>query len=200
MIHCILEYHIGGEYMSKTVESTIKVKAIFNEAMTHRYAFTKTWDSTKKKALVIMKNPASNGLVETDVTTMLVLNNLSQLDYGSVTICNIYSSINTSLQSMNSADDCKENFSEIAKQAKVADTIIIAWGSFGEGNQSVKTKQGELMDILKAYKDKLMYISNPKEIEKGVHPLCPSVRSRWNLKQYVIEDKKILDEKTKAIN
>ncbi len=55
--------------MSKTKETTIKLKVTYNDDLTHRYSLTKAWDTKKSKALVIMKNPSSSELLESDLTT-----------------------------------------------------------------------------------------------------------------------------------
>ncbi len=172
--------------MTKAKESTIKIKATYNDYFTHRYTLTKAWDTKKSKALVIMKNPSSTELLETDLTTMLVLNNLSKLDYGSVTLCNLISTILPPYTCNISSKEHKENYEEILKQAKVVDYIIIGWGSFGVGNVKIQGIQSDLLEKLIPYKDKLMYIANPKDPTQSVHPLSPEVRSNWLLRPYTL--------------
>ncbi len=174
--------------MSKTTEITIKVKALYNDENTHRYSLLKTWDNKKTKALVIMKNPSVSEIIETDLTTMLVINNLAKLDYGSVTICNLMSNINPTQIANTSQKEYIENIKEIVKQAKSVDYIIIAWGSCGIGNEKISKMQNELIESLTIYKDKLMYLANPKEPLRIVHPLFPAVRSNWLLRPYDIKE------------
>ncbi len=171
--------------MSKTEETTIKVKAVYNDSRTHRYALTKTWNQKKTKALVIMKNPSSDELLETDLTTMLVMNNLAKLNYGSVTLCNLISNISGPYNINTDTIEHVENFDEITKSAKSVDAIIIGWGSYGIDNVKVQSAQVELLDKLAQFKDKFLYIANPKFVEQKVHPLYPSVRSNWILKPYI---------------
>lgn len=176
--------------MSTTEETTIKLKAVYNDTRTHRYSLTKIWNSKKSKALVIMKNPSSDELLETDLTTMLVMNNLSKLDYGSVTLCNLISNINAPYIIDVACKEHTENFEEILKCAKTVDYVIIGWGTYGVGNVKVQTVQDELLNALLDYKEKLMYIANPKSPTSPVHPLYPLVRSNWllqplsNLKEF----------------
>lgn len=167
--------------MSKTEETTIKLKAVYNDTRTHRYSLTKTWNAKKSKALVIMKNPSSDELLETDLTTMLVMNNLAKLDYGSVTLCNLISNISAPHVINPSSKEHTENFEEILKCAKAVDYIIIGWGTYGVGNIKVQTIQDELLKQLADCKEKLMYIANPKAPSNPVHPLYPLVRSNWLL-------------------
>ncbi len=170
--------------MAKAKETTIKLKIMYSDDLKHRYSLTKTWDSKKSKALIIMKNPSSSELLESDLTTMLVINNLAKLDYGSVTLCNILSKIQPPYECDFTTKEHTENFQEIVKLAKGVDYIIIGWGSFGVGNQQVKDVQDELITELLPYKEKLMYIANPRNPRMPVHPLYPQVRSNWLLKPY----------------
>lgn len=170
--------------MAKTEEISIKVKAIYNDERTHRYSLSKTWDSKKSKALVIMKNPSSTEVIETDLTTMLVINNLGKLDYGSVTLCNLMSKLTQPYNIDYTSKEHIENLEEILKQAKSVDYIILAWGSYGIGNEKASFIQIELIKNLLVYKDKLMYLANPKDPCKIVHPLFPAVRSNWLLRPY----------------
>ncbi|MCG8542106.1 MAG: DUF1643 domain-containing protein [Clostridia bacterium] len=80
--------------MSTTQKSTIKTEAYFSEDGKHRYLLKREWNKTKKKAMVIMKNPSDAGELILDYTTMFVINNLVRLGYGSVEILNLYSRIN----------------------------------------------------------------------------------------------------------
>ncbi len=119
--------------MPKVKETNIKLRIAYNEDFTHCYSITKTWDTKKSKALIIMKNPSSSELLESDLTTMLVINNLAKLDYGSVVLCNLISNIQPPYNCDTTSKEHKENYEEILKQAKGVDYIIIGWGSFGVG-------------------------------------------------------------------
>ncbi len=165
-------------------ETNIKLRIAYNDSFTHRYSITKTWDNKKTKALIIMKNPSSSELLESDLTTMLVINNLAKLDYGSVIVCNLMSTIQAPYNCDTTSKEHKENFEEILKQAKGVDYIIIGWGSYGVGNVKAQSLQSELLEKLLPYKDKIMYIANPRNPKSPVHPLFPQVRSNWLLKPY----------------
>ncbi len=79
--------------MPTTQKSTVKTEAHFSEDGKHRYLLKREWSKTKKKAMVIMKNPSDADQLILDHTTMFVINNLVRLDYGSVKILNLYSKI-----------------------------------------------------------------------------------------------------------
>ena len=59
--------------------TTIRSKAIFSDDKEHRLLLRKEWDSEKPTAMVIMINPNTADTVNFDMTTMLVLNNVSKL-------------------------------------------------------------------------------------------------------------------------
>ena len=71
----------------------IRSKAIFSDDKEHRLLLRKEWNSEKPSAMVIMINPNTADTVNFDMTTMLVLNNVSKLGFGSVNIVNLYSRI-----------------------------------------------------------------------------------------------------------
>ncbi len=169
--------------MAKQRETTIKLRIAYNDDFTHRYSITKTWDNKKPKALVIMKQPSSSELLESDLTTMLVINNLAKLDYGTVVLCNLHSKLQPPYTS-DRQQEHTENINEILKQAKFVDYIIIGWGTYGVGNIKVQELQSELIERLTPFKEKLMYIANPKNTKSPVHPLYPQVRSNWLLTPY----------------
>ena len=83
----------------------IKSKAIFSDDKEHRLLLQKEWDSEKPTAMVIMINPNTADTVNFDMTTMLVLNNVSKLGFGSVNIVNLYSRIMEKLNLRFNGDD-----------------------------------------------------------------------------------------------
>ena len=76
------------------VEKTIlKTEANFSDDKKQRYLLRKEWDKSKDRACVLMINPSDADGIVIDLTTQLVVNNISRLDYGSVDILNLYSSV-----------------------------------------------------------------------------------------------------------
>ncbi len=61
----------------------IKSKAIFSDDKEHRLLLRKEWNREKPSAMVIMINPNTADTVNFDMTTMLVLNNVSRWVIGS---------------------------------------------------------------------------------------------------------------------
>lgn len=78
-------------------KSTITTEVHYSEDRHHRYLLYKEWDSSLKKATIIMLNPAIANAVTMDLTTMYIINNISKLGYGSVEIVNIFSKLNERL-------------------------------------------------------------------------------------------------------
>ena len=173
-------------------ETTIvKSKALFSDDREHRLLLRKEWDRAKKTAMVIMINPNTADTLSMDMTTMLVINNLSKLGFGTVNIVNLYSRISTKLAlRFNSDEDLlhEENDTVIAQYAAMSDAIIIAWGSAGVTSQRVRDRQSDLLNTLSRFENKMYQIG-----KEGYHPLTPVVRNAWQLEVFTIRRKQNAD-------
>ena len=170
----------------KTENTTIKSKALFSDDGKHRLLLNKTWNKEGKSAAIIMINPNTADTVTMDLTTMLVMNNLNDLGFGSVSILNLYSMITGKLNlRFNSDDDLidKDTDKIITQCAEMSDAVIIAWGSAGNTSQRVKNRKKQLLEQLKPFADKLYKIG-----EKGYHPLTPIIRTHWELVPYDLRE------------
>lgn len=170
----------------KTETTTIKSKAIFSDNGEHRLLLHREWDKNGKTAMIIMINPNTADTLCMDMTTMLVLNNLYKLGFGSINIANLYSRITPKLSlRFNSDDDliAKECDEIIEQYAATSDAIIIAWGSLGNTSERVRERQADILERLSKFRNKLYQIG-----EQGYHPLTPAVRSQWDLVPYEMED------------
>lgn len=169
----------------KTETTTVKSKALFSDDKEHRLLLHREWDKNGKTAMIIMINPNTADTLSMDLTTMLVVNNLYKLGFGSVNIVNLYSRIMPKLSlRFNSDDDliaqkCDE---VIEEYAVTSDAIIIAWGSVGCNSQRVRERQEELLERLAKFENKLYQIG-----KQGYHPLTPAVRGQWELEPYTLE-------------
>ncbi|MDR7871324.1 MAG: DUF1643 domain-containing protein [Tissierellaceae bacterium] len=173
-----------------TQKSTMKTEVIFSEDKEHRYLLRKEWDKKKKKAMIIMKNPSDGEELIQDIASLLVVNNLVRLDFGSVDILNLYSKVNTRRFSDMERDkeDIKINNSYIEKSAVGADIIILAWGSGCSTNKKAAERQQAVLELLVEHKGKLVVIEDKKG-RTGFHPLSPQVRQGWKLKKLYEENK-----------
>lgn len=170
----------------KEIATTIKSKAIFSDDGEHRLLLRREWEKEKKSAMIIMINPNSADTLNVDLTTMLVLNNLQKLGFGSVNIVNLYSRIMPKLSlRFNSDDDliARECDEIIEQYAAMSDAIIIAWGSVGNTSERVRERQADILNMLSKFRNKLYKIG-----EQGYHPLTPVIRSNWDLVPYEIEE------------
>lgn len=169
----------------QTETTILKSKVLFSDDKKHRFLLRREWNEEKKSAMIIMINPNTADTLNVDLTTMLVLNNLSALGFGSVNIVNLYSRIMPKLSlRFNSDDDliAKECDEIIEQYAAMSDAIIIAWGSVGNNSQRVRERQADLLEILRPYANKLYKIG-----KDGYHPLTPIIRCKWELEPYEME-------------
>lgn len=81
--------------IANTIEtnSTVKTTAVFSKNRKDRYLLKAEWDSNKKSLAIIMTYPSSADELIFDQTTMLVRNGAVKNDFGSVSIINLFSSI-----------------------------------------------------------------------------------------------------------
>ncbi len=163
----------------------VRTEAIYSDDRTRRYMLLREWDVKKPKALIIMTNPSTAGTVSLDFTTLYILNNITQLGFGSVSIANLVSKIALRLKLKDDIFAEDENFEQIVKAAQKSDKVIIAWGKVGDSSVNVRDVQDKLLARLEPYKDKLCEIGNMSG-DSGFHPLAPQIRSNWVLNPYKI--------------
>lgn len=165
---------------------TIKCEAIFNADHSHRFLWKRIWNKDKPLAAVIALNPCLSDNIITDTTTTLIVNNIARLEtYGGVVIINLFSQLTKKLNfRWNSDEDLNapENDSYIEKVAQECDTIILAWGKGAAANQHISDRADQVLGILENYKEKLYLISDGSR--SGLHPLTPSIRTRWILEPF----------------
>ena len=168
-----------------TEKAVMKTEAIFSENRRHRYLLRKEWESKKPRATIIMTNPSTADMLMMDYTTMYILNNTVKLDFGSIDIVNLSSTMTTKLDVRNDLDvkSDAENIEYIVKSAEKSDKVIIAWGKLGENNKKVRDAEDYLLERLKTFKDKLCVIASEKG-GSGFHPLAPQIRFSWVLEKY----------------
>ena len=121
-------------------KSTIITEVHYSEDRHHRYLLYKEWDSSLKKATIIMLNPAIANAVTMDLTTMYIINNISKLGYGGVEIVNIFSKLNEEINSEIKIELLTDETNDKMILASVVrtDTVIIAVGKGGETNKQIK--------------------------------------------------------------
>ena len=173
-----------------TEKDTIKCEAIFNDTKTHRFLWKRVWDKDKPTACVIMLNPHNSDTIVTDLTTSLVVNNIAKFEeFGGVSIVNLFSLLTPKLQMRIARDIDINDYSNdtyIKRAADEASIIVLAWGRSSEfNNVRIANRKQQVLNVLSENKEKFRIISDGKRV--GIHPLSPSCRHGWVLKDYESE-------------
>ena len=163
-------------------KNILKSSMSYNDDKSKRYLLRLEWDKTKPKACIIMISTGTTNGLYFDRTTNYILENTTTLDYGSVDILNLFSSIDVDF----SEPSDNENIKAINTSAKESDIVIFAVGTGKKNDKRVQKRQTEILTILKRY-DKKLYCIADSDGQKFYHPLCPKVR-KWNLKKFDIEE------------
>ncbi|OEK75256.1 DUF1643 domain-containing protein [Staphylococcus equorum] len=166
----------------QNIQSILETEAIFSDDNQHRYLLKKTWDKEKKVLTIITMYPHYDGLLNTDLTTQLIINRISEMnEIGTLNLINLYSNITTpiNLKHLENSHD-KHTDIQIMKAVKEADEVILAWGAYAK-KASVEPRVNEVLEMLKPHKKKVKKLINPHTNEI-IHPLNPKARSKWIFK------------------
>lgn len=164
--------------MEKIV-TTLTTEAIFSEDGSKRYLLRKTWDTTKPKLTIVMMAPSIASGISIDATTQLTLNNCDRLGYGSVSIVNLFATLND-FSLKQGEDEDPENMDAIVQQAQDADLIVFAPGVGKAKNKLFQTRQEQVLTALLPFEAKLHCLCDENGEARLQHPLSPAVRT-WNL-------------------
>lgn len=159
-----------------TVTTTLATTAVFSEDGGKRYLLEKTWDESKPSLAIIMLAPSEAGGVEIDNTTMLVLNNVSRLGYGSVAVLNLFATLND-FGLKEAEDEDSENLNAIVEASEKADVIVYAAGVGKAKNKSFQRRQEQVLTALCPYESKLQCLTDKDGNARLQHPLSPAVRT-----------------------
>ena len=77
----------------KIITTTLTTDAVFSDDGVKRYLLRKTWDSDKPKLAIIMLAPSEASAIELDTTTQLVINNAARLGYGTISVLNLFATV-----------------------------------------------------------------------------------------------------------
>lgn len=161
------------------ITTKLTTEAIFSDDGSKRYLLRKTWDEKKKKLAIVMLFPSTASGIELDYSSMLVLNNASRLDFGSVDILNLSAVLDDYTLREADVEDSK-NLDVIAKSAENADVIVYAAGVGKSKNKVFQDLQKSVIEKLRPYEDKLNCLCNESGDARLQHPLSPAVRT-WCL-------------------
>lgn len=164
--------------MEKIV-TTLTTEAVFSDDGLRRYLLRKTWDDTKPKLTIVMLAPSGASGIELDTTTQLVLNNSARLGYGSVSLVNLFATLND-FSLKQAEDDDPDNMDVIVQQAKDADLIVYAPGVGKAKSKVFLQRQERVLACLCAFENKLHCLCDANGEARLQHPLSPAVRT-WHL-------------------
>lgn len=149
----------------------IRSTAVFSKDNKRRYLLKFEWDSNKPKSCIIMIQPSTADEYITDQTTMLVRNNAVTQNFGSISIVNVF----CTLDPMKPEND-RINSSIILEECSAADVVIVA---YGRGTAHTEEKEKLLDTLKKTYPEKLHTILDGSG-QLFSHPLSPKARI-WKL-------------------
>lgn len=158
-------------------ESEVVTKTVFSKNKKDRYLLKTTWDKSKKSLAIIMTFPSSADELIFDQTTMLVRNQAVNNGFGSVSIVNLFSSVNNESPKLD-----KTNSSIVMKECDSADMILVAYGR-KVGYE--KEKEILLRALYEQFEKKLYTIVDTKGLPFS-HPLSP-LAHKWNIQKICLD-------------
>lgn len=161
------------------IQTTLATVAHFSDDGTKRYLLRKLWNEKLPSLAIIMLAPSEASGIELDMTTQLVINNTARLGYGSVTIVNLFATLND-FGLRQTEDEDPENLAAILTAAKNADQIVYAPGTGKAKNKTFQQRQEQVLTALIPYEPKLCCLCNESGHARLQHPLSPKVRE-WHL-------------------
>lgn len=170
----------------------LKGNVKFNKSRTHRYELMITWKQPAKKlAMVITNYPGQSDGVVMDLTTMLVVNQVSALRFDGVVMVNLFSKLGLKghpKELIEGADSVTDQV--VLLVANDVTKIIIATGSFPKQNLLAAERQAEIIDGIKkaGFGKKLVFLCD--STGKLAHPLAAKVRKKWVIVEETTEAKK----------
>lgn len=177
-----------------TIKTNLITEAIFSDDGLKRYTLCKTWDTSLPKLAIIMLAPSEASGIVLDTTTQLVLNNASRLGYGSVTIVNLFATLND-FDLRRVEDEDPDNLEAILAAAESADHVIYGPGTGKAKSKVFLQRQEQVLNALRSYESKLKCLCNESGRARLQHPLSPAVR-QWHLSPLLV--KELIAEPKKA--
>ena len=169
-----------------TITTTLTTEAVFSDDNLNRYLLKKTWNAELPKMTIIMLAPSEAAGIELDTTTQLVLNNASRLGYGSVSIVNLFATLND-FSFKKAENDDPHNLQVIVDAAQNADLIVYAPGVGKAKSKFFQQRQEQVLNALTPYESKLNCLCNENGNARLQHPLSPAVRV-WSLSPLKISE------------
>lgn len=170
----------------KTIETTLTTTAFYSEDGSRKYLIKKSWDLTKPSLTIVLLAPSTTSGVALDNTTQRTIGNADRLGFGSVSIVNLFSSMDE-LTSASTADEDPENMKMIVAEAKKCDVLVYAPGNGKAKNPVFQARAAQVLKHLKPFEKKMKCLSNEDGSIRLRHPLYPAVRT-WYLSDTTVEE------------
>ncbi len=178
----------------KEIISNLRTEIVMSDDGTKRYSLRKVWAEDKPSLAIVMMCPSSSGEVAVDTSTALTMGNCFRLGYGSVTIVNLFSTVNDFALKEAEEED-PENLRAIIAAAEKADCLVMGAGTGKAKNKLFQRRLEQVMTALRPYEKKLHCLCDENGGSRGLHPLSPRVRE-WHLSPMKISE--LLPEPPKA--
>ena len=168
--------------------ATIKCEAVFSKDKTHRYALSKTWDTSKPLAAVISIAPGADYNISADLTCQLIQNNLAALGFGGFTLCNLLSKVGADLKGLTSTEGLHDRDTDkmITATCEAAGVAILAWGKGITKIKALNKRANDVMALVAPFSERLRVISD-RAGHTELNPVYPGVRHEWLLVKPVLE-------------
>lgn len=156
------------------IPAQIYTEAVFDkENSSMRYSLTRTWDSVKEKATLVLMNPSKANQFKSDYTVTRCMNYLIDYEdgrYGSLEVVNLFAKMETKSGKVKGkmAEVGKYNDDAIRLAVDQAKIVIVGWGSAKKFKWRIK----EVLELLKPYENKLYHFrDNSGRSEIILHPV-----------------------------
>ena len=170
----------------KTIETTLTTTAFYSEDGSRKYLIKKSWDLTNPSLTIVLLAPSTTSGIALDNTTQRTIGNADRLGFGSVSIVNLFSSMDE-LTSASTADEDPENMKMIVAEAKKCDVLVYAPGNGKAKNPVFQARAAQVLKHLKPFEKKMKCLSNEDGSIRLRHPLSPAVRT-WYLSDTTVEE------------
>ena len=177
-----------------TITTNLVTTAVFSDDGKKRYLLSKSWDESKPKLAIVLLAPSEASGIALDSTTQLVLNNVTRLGYGGVTIVNLFATLNDFDLKQAETED-PENMDAIIQAVSAADCIVYAPGVGKAKNKVFLCRQEQVLKALLPYEEKLHCLYGVNGGGRLQHPLAPTVRT-WALSPLKVSE--LIGEPPKA--
>ena len=170
----------------KEIISNLRTEIVISDDGTKRYSLRKVWTEDKPSLTIVMLCPSSSGEVAVDTSTALTMGNCYRLGYGSVTIVNLFSTVND-FAFKEAEEEDPENLKAIVDAAEKCECMVLGAGTGKAKNKLFQKRLEQVLTALRPYESKLHCLCDENGGSRCLHPLSPRVRE-WHLSPLKISE------------